>query len=139
MNAEQSIALFASDCYFEDGQFLPVWLFGDRVGGGDFPTAVDSKSAAKRIATNQCNRETPEWRGYVVERRGDKMVVFLVSEWDGSKHVGIKDCWSRGWYFDRDGDLLTVAIQADAPRLRPSALAERAAGLLAGRAQLAIA
>jgi hypothetical protein len=128
MTVEQDIALFAADIYLEDGQFLPVWLRPDkRVGGGDFPTASNSKSAAKRIATNQCNRESSGWRGYVVERRGSKLIVFLVTELDSAtgKHVGLKDCWSHGWHFDLAGSQISVTIRADAPRFRPSSLAER--------------
>lgn len=142
MTVEQNIAFFASDCYFEDGQFLPVWLRpGQGIGGGDFPKAVGSKSAAKRVATNQCNRESWEWQGYVVERRGDKLIVFLVTEWDEThgKHVGIKDCWRYGWQFALDGQQVSVIIQTNTPRLRPSALAERVADTRAGRRQLAAA
>lgn len=131
---EQKVAYLAAAHLEEDGQFLPVWLFGGRAGGGDFPRPTRSKSAAKRVATKQCNRQDPSWLGYVVERRGGKLIVFAATRYDSTtgQHVGVAGCWRRGHYFALDGSQLDIQVKADVPRLRPSALAERRGALMAG-------
>jgi hypothetical protein len=127
MSTEQQIACFAADHLEEDGQFLPVWLFGGRIGGGDFPRSTGSKSAAKRVVTKQCNRQNATWVGYVVERRAGKLIVFEATRYDSTvgQHVGIAGCWRRGYYFSANGGQLDINVKTDVPRLRPSALAER--------------
>lgn len=125
MTDEQRIAGFAAD-YLSEGEFLPVWLFGGRVGAGDIPRTVRSKSSAKMTAVKQCNRQDSGWVGFVVERRRDKLIVYRVTQLGSSgRHEGVDHCWARGYYFDSDGRQIDVQVRTDTPRLRPSALAER--------------
>jgi hypothetical protein len=67
----------------DDHQFLPVWQTASGfVGAGDCPRARDRHSDASRATARQARCEADGLLGFVVERRGNLLLLHQLGRWE---------------------------------------------------------